>query len=314
MDLPALRRFIAVAEHGSLSEAARSLNIAQPAVTRSIKVLEASLGATLFERSTLGMALTVFGEGLLPYARTILADAQRAVDEVQAIRGNLRGQVNLGITPNYADDIVPDAVAEVTRRWPDIRISVHVDFFVALTQRLRRSELDFVFGLVPPPNLGMHEPGLLVEELVKQPVGIVARAGHPLARAGRGDVPLAELAACNWIVIAQQPAMSTFFYEKFVLAGLAPPRQVIEANSTAFIKAILPLTDALAVLPDQLVRDELATGALVRVHEGELSGRAAAGFVRVHREVVSPAVQALTDAIRRRCLADRPARRRRRKG
>jgi LysR family transcriptional regulator of gallate degradation len=258
------------------------------------------------------MALTVFGEGLLPYARTILADAQRAVDEVQAIRGNLRGQVNIGITPNYADDLVPDAVAEVTRRWPGIRIAVHVDFFAGLIQRLRRSELDFVFGLIPPPSLGMHEPGLLVEELSKQPISIIVRAGHPLARGARQDVSLADLAAWDWIIVAQQPAMSNFFYEKFVLAGLTPPRQVIEANSTAFIKAILPLTDAVTVLPDQLVRDELAAGSLVRLREGELSIQAAAGFVRIHRDVVSPAVQALADAIRRRCTADGQVRRRKR--
>ncbi|MCB2106962.1 MAG: LysR family transcriptional regulator, partial [Rhodobacteraceae bacterium] len=84
---------MAVADHGSLNEAARHLNITQPAVTRSIHILEQTLDATLFERSPAGIKLTVYGEELLPYARAILSDTQRAADAIAAIRGNLRGHV-----------------------------------------------------------------------------------------------------------------------------------------------------------------------------------------------------------------------------
>ena len=83
MDLIQLKRFLVAAEAGNLRRAAALLHVSQPALTQSIKGLEAMLGVELFERSARGVALTPFGKALVPRARMMLNERERIAREVR---------------------------------------------------------------------------------------------------------------------------------------------------------------------------------------------------------------------------------------
>ena len=85
MSLAQIEYFVAVAEEGHVGRAARGLRIAQPAVSRQIKMLEGELGATLFVRTPRGMKLSGAGELFLPHARGVLAGIRAAE---RAVRGS----------------------------------------------------------------------------------------------------------------------------------------------------------------------------------------------------------------------------------
>jgi len=102
VELRHLRYFLAVAEHGSVAEAARHLHIVQPALSRQIKDLEDELGTELFNRGARGVELTTVGKHFVSDVKTILADLQMARERVLRIANGQLGALRIGVTPNYS--------------------------------------------------------------------------------------------------------------------------------------------------------------------------------------------------------------------
>ena len=100
MDIKQLKTFICVAETGSLSAASDRLRLAQPALSRQIKLLEHKSGAQLFHRSVKGMALTESGEKLLSRVSGIIRQLEQAVDEVRSSAESITGNVAIGLMPS----------------------------------------------------------------------------------------------------------------------------------------------------------------------------------------------------------------------
>src|SRR5438034_5089554 len=109
IELHQLRYFVAVAEERHFTKAARGLRVAQPSVSRAIRVLEEELGTSLFHRMKGRVALTPAGEILLPWARRALADVDGATGEVRELADLRRGRLAVGATPSLT--ITPPAPA-----------------------------------------------------------------------------------------------------------------------------------------------------------------------------------------------------------
>ncbi|HRE44026.1 MAG TPA: LysR family transcriptional regulator, partial [Terricaulis sp.] len=97
MTLTQLANFIRIAELQSLSKAALVVGVAQPALSRQLRTLEAEMGSPLFVRHAWGVALTPAGETLLARARRVLAEAESARDAVQALAKRPTGRISLGV-------------------------------------------------------------------------------------------------------------------------------------------------------------------------------------------------------------------------
>ena len=99
MKLHQLRAMLAISESGSIQEASRLLHISQPALSKSIKELEAELGVPLLIRSNRGITVTEYGERLVRRARLILEEVRRAREEIETLKGTMDGKVAIGVSP-----------------------------------------------------------------------------------------------------------------------------------------------------------------------------------------------------------------------
>src|ERR1700744_3743900 len=148
LTLTQLRVFVAVAEAGSLRAAARSLGIAQSGVTQQLRNREAGAGGPLFERGHHGARLTSIGERLRIRADVILGECARTEDEMRQLRGELTGQVSLGVAAEAMMRLFPALLASFRERCP--RIDVHLTSATSrvLTAWVRDGSLDFALALV----------------------------------------------------------------------------------------------------------------------------------------------------------------------
>lgn len=119
MKLHHLQEVVAIAEHGSIRAAARVLNLAQPALTRSLADLERELGVPLFERHARGVAATTAGTAFIGRATAILQDLRRAQDEVAQLGGAVGGTVAVGLSTAAHIGLLPPALRPFRARYPE---------------------------------------------------------------------------------------------------------------------------------------------------------------------------------------------------
>lgn len=153
-----LRHFVAVADCGTFTTAARRVHLSQPALTASIQRLEAELGARLFVRGRGGASLTAAGDALLPHARAALAaeaDGRRAVAEVEGLRV---GRVRVGAGATFCTYVLPPLLQRFRAQHPKLQLQLREGHTPELAAALVEGELD----LAVLPEQGL--PGGLVAE------------------------------------------------------------------------------------------------------------------------------------------------------
>ena len=188
-----LRALVTVARTRSITEAAHELNITPPAVTKSIRELEAFLKVDLFIRSSAGLIPTAAGEAFLLYAKRSLSEIEHGVEEVGLMLGGAGGRVSVGATSETANYIVPVALARLIRRRREMEVSLRGGTFEALAREVRAGELDLFVAVAPPRT----PSGLIVEPLYDDELIVIARPGHALT--GRSGLGLKDLQNLRWI-------------------------------------------------------------------------------------------------------------------
>jgi DNA-binding transcriptional LysR family regulator len=232
-DLRHLRSFVAVAEEGHFGRAAQRLGIAQPAVSRHVRALEAALGAELLIRTSRRTELTDAGRAALERARALLADADRLRAAVAAAAGGETGAVRVGFVASTTDGYLAPLVAAVTRALPGIRLETVQVHPGRTGAALRRGDVDLV---VARPLAS--DPDLVERPLTAEPTVAAIPAGHPLAVRDR----LAPADLDGEVVIAVRRATWPAGYDAS-LARLrehgAEPREVVEAASVPAALALV---------------------------------------------------------------------------
>jgi DNA-binding transcriptional LysR family regulator len=126
LNLDALKIFLAVAEHGSFSEAGRQLHISQPAVSQIIQGLERQLGVQLFFRQGRTAQLSEAGQVLSPMARELLASTQRVEQTMLSLQGEVIGEITVGCSTASGKYLLPGMIARFRRQYSQVRINVLV--------------------------------------------------------------------------------------------------------------------------------------------------------------------------------------------
>jgi DNA-binding transcriptional LysR family regulator len=226
LKLGELRVYVAVLEHRSFRKAAAALHLTQPAVTKAIASLEATLGFRLFDRIANGVELTVHGAAFAPRAAAVFEELRRAAQELTLIDRGDSGTLRVGIVPMPAIPFLPVALGRLADRHPGMLASVTEARESELLDRLRRRDVEVAIlrmALVDPPG------DLRVERLFDERLCVVARREHPLA--GRADLDWAELLRQRWVM----PPADCYFFEHVQRTldrlGLPMPAHTVEAYS-----------------------------------------------------------------------------------
>jgi len=244
MRLNQVRAFVAVADCGSLRAAARRLGVSQPAMTKSIRGLEAELNAQLVQRTSRGVVPTAAGKVFLTRARVVQAELRKAGEEVAQIAGQRGGSVAFGLgLPALA--LVPDALADFHRQYPAVRLRVVEGAANALVPLVRDETLDFCVSRRQP---GEPEPGLRYRSLMRSRIVVAVRRGHPFSRARA----LSDLVDADWLVI-RAPGTGGYLEPAFARAGLPLPQSIVHCESYGIALTLLATGDTIAALVAELL-------------------------------------------------------------
>ena len=142
MELSQLRTIIHVAELGSLSKASDRLNIAQPALSRQVRLLEEELGVRLFERHGRGMVISEAGQDVLRHAYRITAEIQEIKSSVADGEASLSGHVSIGMPPTVADILAVPLVSAFAKRHPEATIRIVSAYSGYVLKWLHKGEID----------------------------------------------------------------------------------------------------------------------------------------------------------------------------
>lgn len=241
-----LKAFVTVVEEGSIRAAARHLNLSPAALTKALKELEHVLGVSLIIRTTRGVQLTPIGQQLKVRARLIVAEMQRAREEIEQARDNAVGTLAAAITPATALTILPDAFAAFRRRFPNARVNIAEGFPSTALAQLHDGTLDFaVLAMGTDAITDAFEHSTLYQsELV-----VVCRRGHPLETA----TSLSELIDADWLMNLAPDSSAQVLLETFRVQGLPLPTRIVECLSYGVSHGLVQGVDLLTVMPRQLL-------------------------------------------------------------
>ncbi|CDZ32600.1 Galactose-binding protein regulator [Neorhizobium galegae bv. officinalis] len=243
LDLRQLRHFIAVVHTGSFSMAAENLRLTQPALSKSIRSMEQSLGVRLLDRGPSGVQATIFGQRLIGYSELLLSLASEAIDEIDALRGARRGSLRIGSMAAALRQLIPDALNHFAVTRPDVGLMVHEGINEVLLPQLFAGKLDVVFTVKPSEILNEDFEWRLV---AREPVQIVAHQSHPLAN--RENLTVSDLAKYSWVLPPLPETDRLLLESLFRSAGLPKPVVAVETTSINFLTSMISRTHHLAYL------------------------------------------------------------------
>ena len=255
MRLSQVRDFLAVVDAGSISAAARLLGASQPGLTKSIGSLEAELNVALLQRSARGVSLTRFGRAFYERARAAHTELQKATDEVAQLAGGMSGRVSVGFGPLAAALVLPPAVLKFQAQFPEVEVRLLEGFAHAIMPLVRNQTIDMALG----PRLPGYRPdaALKFRPIFSNEQIIIARQGHPLARARSAR----ELARAHWLSFEPRPVVDRVLTG----LGLATAHRLTQCESLNVLVEILATSDMLAVTSSRILALPAAGGLLQQI-------------------------------------------------
>lgn len=189
-----LRAFLVIVELGSFHGAAEALNLSQPALSRRIKKLEASVGAPLLERTSRSLSVTALGNELIPLVRRMLEEFDNSLLSARGDTSFGRQLLSIACLPTVAVGLLPRVVRQFKETFPRIRFRILDLKSIDVLQAVSRGEVEFGINLI-----GASDPDLHFEPLVEDPFVLAASKHHPLAE--KDVVEWADLKPYSLIVI-----------------------------------------------------------------------------------------------------------------
>jgi len=219
-----LAAFYETARQGSMTAAAKQLQVSQPTVTSRIQQLESSYGVELFHRRGGRLELTRTGTELMPLARQMM-QIQHDIDfKLRNGKQLLAGSLHIGTTgPNYIASII----CGFREQYPDASIGIEVGNSRSMLEALFDSRVDLAVASEP-----LNDPRLLRCEIATDPLVLVAHRAHPLA--GRGRIALHDLAS-HTLLLREQGSWTRNLMEEAMNARAVRPRSVLEMGSREMI-------------------------------------------------------------------------------
>jgi LysR family transcriptional regulator, nitrogen assimilation regulatory protein len=235
VDLKQLEYFVRVAELGSFTRAAIALDVAQPALSRQVRLLEVELRQNLLTRNGRGAAPTEAGKLLLEHGRGILHQVERAREELGRVRGALAGRVAIGLPPSVAKAMAVALIREFRQRMPDATLSISEGLSYSMRESLATGRLDIALLYNAGPSSDIE-----LTPLLEEPLYLVQRHGGKGAPPVRPRaVPLRAVAALPLVIPSRPNAIRMLVEGEMANLGCRP-NVALEIDGVA---AILDLVE-----------------------------------------------------------------------
>jgi DNA-binding transcriptional LysR family regulator len=272
MELKQLEHFVAAAEEGSFTAAARRTNIVQSGLSMSVRALEDELGTPLFIRHSRRVTLTAAGHAFLPEARRALTAVQTARAAVSGTQGLTRGELSIGISqvPPPVDRLV-GVITEFRRAHPGVCVAIQQDSSAGTLERVVRGDVDL--GLCSLTSTPHHSLSTIV--LATSDLHLACARGHRFAT--RDIVTLEEIAEEPFVDMHIGWAARAAVDWAFESAGL-DRRRVCEVNDVTLLARLVEQGLGVSIIP-LIARAFSGDVAYVPVHGALPPWRLAATFV-----------------------------------
>ena len=254
MDIKQLKTFICVAETGSLSAASDRLRLAQPALSRQIKLLEHKTGAQLFHRTVKGMTLTESGEKLLSRVSGIIRQLEQAVDEVRSSSESITGNVAIGLMPSINSVLAVRLIEKVKSELPQVTLRIVEGYSGHLIEWLHRGDLDISFLYGPAHDLHLRCTGLLYEN-----IALISAPGK-LNNLGK-EIQLSDIAHLP-IVLPSRPHGIRILVDNAVAKAGVKLNVEISGDAFEVLKSLVKTGNYHAFIPLSAVNEDIREGTL----------------------------------------------------
>jgi DNA-binding transcriptional LysR family regulator len=246
METHQLRYFLAVAQTGRFTAAAKACNVSQPSLSIQIAKLEDELGGPLFERTRKGGRLTARGETFLPRAKMILEQMESAREDAQALSGLTLGKVSLGCMPTTGAHLLPPILTAFRKAHPKIQVHLKEESSPNLALALEQGEVELAImdeaGLRP----GLDHQTILTEELL-----LALHAKHPLA--GKKTLTLKQVAEEPFILMKTGHGFRQITLDLFRQVGLEP-KVVFESGGIETVQALVASGLGISLVPKMVAK------------------------------------------------------------
>ena len=246
-----LSAFLAIVTHGSLGRAAGVLHVTQPALSRTVKRLEAQLGAALFERNSKGMLLTAVGQALLPHASLMERVFQDASAEIDALRGLAKGTIKVGGIASAVSLILPLAISRVLTHWPNLQVQIIEGVWDRLADALTKHDIDLALGVATAESDAIVP---IVDCHWEDTTYVVAAMDHPLREKAR--LQLADTLHHRWACTPRGTAPFIHMQQTFKAHGLPCPDVVVETRSIITLKSMVTHAGFLCWMAGPMFEDD----------------------------------------------------------
>lgn len=291
IDSRQLRVLLAVVRHENFTAAAESLNLTQPALSRSVQLLEDRLGVRLIERTSKSFELTRFGHAVVDQAVAIERHSNQILTEINALKTGTEGRISLGVGPS-AIGVLASAITEFQEARPSLQLQVSIRSMERNYQALLDGELDLICTALNFPDHGR----LVTEEFAKVENIVLGSSKHALA----GPVPAkaSSLAAYPWIFFSDDSMGYQRVAGFFAANNVPPPNASIETNALDALFNLLKSGPYLASVPSVILAEARRLGLAPIKTEGAFWS-ISIGVAYLRSVNPPPAITALALALRR---------------
>ncbi|MCB3492283.1 LysR substrate-binding domain-containing protein [Klebsiella variicola] len=288
-----LHTFVAVAQQGTLGRAAETLNLSQPALSKTLNELEQLTGTRLFERGRLGAQLTLVGEQFLTHAVKVLDALNSAGQALNRKEGLNNDIVRIGALPTAALGILPTVIGQFHKQQKDITLQVATMNNTMLLAGLKSGEIDIGIGRMSDPDL---MSGLNYELLFLESLKLVVRPGHPLLQE---TVTLSRV--MEWPVVVSPKGTVPRQNAETLLQSQAckMPAGCIETLSASLSRQLTVDFDYVWFVPSGAVKDDLRRGVLSALPIATQGAGEPIGILTRVDATLTPGTQTLLSAIRK---------------
>jgi DNA-binding transcriptional LysR family regulator len=239
-----LHIMLALAQSGSMSQAAKQLAISQPVVSKTIADLEHSLGVRLLDRSAQGVEATVYGRALLNCGSAVFDELRRGMQEIAFLSDPTMGELRVGGAGPFIDGLIPAAISRLAKRYRHIEFHVTESDPPTLCRMLRERRIDLAICRISSSVLGED---LESDSLVEEPMFVVAGIDNRWSR--RRKIDLIELLGEPWTMPEPDNVAWGLIVDGFRSAGVTVPTAQVVSDSTTARTRLVEMGQFLTILP-----------------------------------------------------------------